>query len=254
MISFKSRCETVKNADRIIRQVNSLYPSISDTKPDSFISRQILLCNDNFDKAIKLSRLKNKVENIRKEIQKELSDNTNSFLNIIKCLKDKKVGNCFEKAKLAEFISKANGQDNVYTVRLLYTQNSSGAVRELDHVVTLITNKPLNKNNLYTLKNKEGIIVDPWLGITEFASNYFTKVQNEFRHLFPKLPDNSIAINKIKKESKNTSEYKDKIKEKLFKPKFMVQLHERNSSAEEIENLKKEFPELITENFKIVSL
>ena len=244
MISFKSRCKIFQDADRITRMTKTVYPHISESMSGLRIYGQMPKCKD-FDDVRGLSRLrlKNsiKIDNLRHRGRYGIS----CFRNIIDMLKNYKIGNCYEEAILCEIIGKINGLKNIYHCKIVFNRNSSGAQMELDHAISVLSKKTLNEKELYNFNNKDAVILDPWLGITEFAQDYFTRLKNEFSKLFPLLPDNQLSVRKAKISSKTPKEYHDVMKT-LFKPDFYIKIHDGEIlSDSDTKILKKEFPELV---------
>ena len=116
---------------------------------------------------------------------------------------------------------------------------------QLDHVVSIISDKPLDKDINYSFKNKEAVVLDPWLGITEFAGDYFTKLRNNFSKFFSMLPDDSFEMYRLSKTTKTPQEFR-KAKKELFKPDFSLKIHDHEFlNKDDAQILKKEFPELV---------
>lgn len=89
----------------------------------------------------------------------------------------KGLGNCAEEAKLAELIGKISGIKNIYSGSIFAGKGFA------KHDVAFITDKEIKENKKYQFKNKEALIIDPWLGITEFAGNYFKTIKTNFSKL-----------------------------------------------------------------------
>ena len=252
MISFKSRQLPIRQADRITRSVNSIYPHISESKTRYFISKQIQKNDNDLKQGYKLSNLMLKNSNKIDSLRYKGGFGIDSFKNIISMLKEHKIGNCFEASILAQIIGKINGQKNIYPAKMYLTRNSSGATMQLDHIISIITEKPFDKNAQYKFKDKDAIVIDPWLGVTDYAGNYFKRLRTEFAKMFSMIPDNNFSVKRLALDSKNINEFKQKQKE-MFKPDFYLKLYDDELVSEsDTEVLKKEFPELIIKNFKPV--
>ena len=117
MITFEGRNNAIIQADKIKRHVSSVYPHVSESKSKIAINKYLKQMNYDFnsDKSRKLLDLR--LENSCKinTMRYVLSDGINSLRNIIYTLKNIKIGNCYEEARLAEIIGKINGQDNIYS-------------------------------------------------------------------------------------------------------------------------------------------
>ena len=125
MITFKSRCESIRKAERITRAAKSVYPHISESKSRKAINHFLDI---NYPDPIcyKFSKLKfsnsTKLDNLRYRGGMGID----LFRNIIDMLKDKKIGNCYEEAVLAQIIGRINGIKNIYTSKIYFNKNSSG--------------------------------------------------------------------------------------------------------------------------------
>lgn len=244
MISFKSRNEAIRNADKITRLAHSVYPHISESRVRTSVGHQLLLGNQE-KKGYRLSNLVLKNSTKIDALRYKACDGIDLFRNIIDMLKKHKIGNCYENAILAEIIGKINGINNIYPVKIFYNRNSSGAKMQLDHAVSIITDKKLTKNNKYNLCNKDAIVVDPWLGVTEYISDYITRLKNDFHKMFSTIPDDSISLRRILFTAKNPKEFHE-AKRGVYKPDFSFMLHEDEQlTINDAEILKKEYPELI---------
>ena len=244
MISFKGRCETIRTADRITRTAKSVYPHISESMSHILINKQTAKLGIS-DLSRRLSDLR--ARNFLKinQLRNKEAYGADAIKDVIYMLKNSKIGNCYEEAILSQMIGKINGIKNIYPTRIFFNRNRSGAQIQLDHIVSVISEKPLKENIMYKFKNKEAVIIDPWLGITDFAKEYFTKLKNNFSNLFQLLPDESFAEQSIKSKTKTPAEF-HKAKQQCFKPGFSMSIDETEYLSEaDIKNLKEEFPELI---------
>ena len=255
MISFKSRNPLITNTDRITRAANSVYPHVSQSKVAGSIEKQ-LLCMDNqalMTRRLQDLQIKNSV--ILNTLRFKMTSGMELLRNIIAALKNNHIGNCYEDARLAEIIAKINGQMNVYPMKIFLNRNRSGFDMKLEHVVSVLTDKTIEPNYKYVLKNKDAIILDPWLGITEFAGTYNEKLKNGYGHNFDYMPDSSFAMNMLAKTSKNLNDFKAKRKQECFNPLIKFFLHEDPAvTAEQAELLKNEYPELVLKDYKPVNL
>ena len=114
MISFMGRNNVINSADRITRKVNSIYPAISEYRTNMAIERYHLLTND----CLKFLDFKLKNNNFIENFRLRAETGLDLFRNIIEILKNHKIGNCYEKARLAEIIGKINGEENIYTAKI----------------------------------------------------------------------------------------------------------------------------------------
>lgn len=252
MITFEGRQSIIRKADRITRKTNSVYPHLSESKKRIFINQVIQknsfnqkMCND-------LSKLKYKYETKLDNLRFRGGYGIEQFRIIIDNLKNHRIGNCYESAILAQIIGKINGVKNIYPAQIYFTKNSSKVNMQFDHAVAVLTDKPFEKDYKYQFKNKEAIVIDPWLGITDFAGEYFNKLRTQFSKIFPiQLSDDSRKMRLIALESSNLEEFHKKRKE-CFKPEFYLKLHDDEVlSEEDALILKKDYPELIFSNSNV---
>lgn len=203
--SFNGRCSQIKDAQWVCHAVNSIYPHVSTTKFSAYLYKLKMQNPDVYSRflnkepffIVDIKSLKelwlarmfdwqqkmvNKINKIRKEWL-ELSQNDYGCINnLIAQLKYEKMGNCGEDAMLAQAILKMNGIDNVYTAALKVKNT------EIDHSVCVFNRdgSPLNGK-----VSKKTIIIDPWLGTADFASNMFLKYKNLCKNYFFRIKDNS---------------------------------------------------------------
>ena len=88
----------------------------------------------------------------------------------LKQLLNRKMGNCQENAIAATTILTMNGVKNACVASLKHDNSY------IDHVVSVF-----NKDgSLFTgeIVNNKTIIVDPWIGVTDYANNYFAKYRS----------------------------------------------------------------------------
>lgn len=250
MISFTGRNHILQNADRITRKVNSVYPHISESKQKDYISKIIEFCDFDSDISNKMMNLSLKNAVKLDALRFRMTSGMELFKNIIYALKDKHIGNCYEAARLGEIIAKINGQDNVYSMKTYVARNRSGMEIKLEHVVSVITNQQIEAGKKYVFKDKDAVIIDPWFGITEFASKYVEKLKNDFMHHFMYMPNNDFVSGIISKQAKTPQEYKLLKKDKFFNPPIRFLLHEDDVLAkEQAKELRNDYPELILDNF-----
>lgn len=205
MITFTSRHNEIRKADLITRKAHSVYPHISESRVSAIISqdkvKELFWGQMSLEYALKFAGERLKME----------CDEKNLYAHVIEALKNG-LGNCAEEAKLAELIGKINGIKNIYFGSIFAGKGFA------KHDVAFITNENIEPNKKYKFKNKDALIIDPWLGITEFAGNYFKIIKTNFAKLL-----------EIRGNSKP-----------YIKPDFTCKLTE-----EKVKNYKKMYPELI---------
>ena len=209
MITFKGNKELLKSAKLLETNSRNLYPHMSTSR-----IRQIIGFEKENDPKF-FTEMKKDYSTARNMIR--ISGDYYSAL--VYSLQFGRIGNCTEDSMLTELLGKINGQKNIYTGSLgIEKEGKKGA---LNHVVAFVTDKPDEEQ---FFKNKEAVIIDPWLGITDFADNYFTKLKTIFRKTFmyeknkryATLPNNNFTIEIIRSISKTTKEFKANKKELLF--------------------------------------
>ncbi len=250
MISFKGRNISIINADRITRHVNSAYPHLSESKSILSINHGMNKYAGKQTKTYGLANLKLRLMSKMNNLRYRSGLGIEQFKIIIDNLKNYHLGNCYESAILAQIIGKINGQKNIYPAQIYFTKNSSGKNMQFDHAVAVITDKAFEKDYKYQFKNKDAIIVDPWLGVTEFAGEYINKLRTLYFKMFPgQLSDYSNKMKILALESKTIKEFNQKRKE-IFKPEFYFKLHDEEVlSMDDAKILGEEFPELIIKNY-----
>ena len=147
------------------------------------------------------------------------------YRNIVEALKTAKIGNCYDEAKLAEIIGKVNGQKNIYSGKI-FCNNDKMAF----HEVAIITDNEVLPNKKCELKDRNTVVLDPWLNTTEFAEQYLVNLKSGFKKFFPDL------------------KRKRKINLK-FEPDFT-----RPLTGGVIRTLKSNYPELIIKDYKKIKL
>lgn len=253
MITFQGRNSVIGQADRITRSVN-IYPHVSESKTSAKISNELLFLDIGSPIARRLMDLQCKYACRLNSMQFSMTSGIELFRKIIQALKDKKIGNCYEHARMAEIIAKINGQKNIYPMRLFITKNSSGAEMPLEHVVSVITDREIKPGIRYKFKNNEAIIIDSWLGLSEYINKYIEKIEYDFKKMFPNMPDVDFSVKMATKDAKNIKEYK-KLKQTCFKPIIRFELHYDDIvTKEQAEQLKKENPELVLNNFQNIEI
>ena len=167
MITFESRQKVIRNADLITRKAHSLYPHVSESRIVSMIGedkvKDLFWGNMSLRYALKFAAQRYKME----------TDEKNLYRHIVETMLDG-LGNCAEEAKLAELIARINGQKNVYSGKIFAGKGFA------KHEVAFITDKEIKPDKKYHFKNKDALIIDPWLGVTDFAGRYFKSLTKQY--------------------------------------------------------------------------
>ena len=211
--SFKGRCPHIKDAQWVCHVVNTAYPHVSTTKfkvPIYKIKMENLdiynrfLSENPFHISIPVNfrelklvtifdwqrRLIDKLNRVRKEWQIPCRSDSRFINNIIGQLKNSKIGNCGEDAMFAEAILKINGVDNACTAGLKADNLN------IDHSVCVFNRDGSMFDGKVT---RNTIVIDPWLGAADFASNMFLRYKNMCKQYFPRIKDDSkIGFRDIK--------------------------------------------------------
>lgn len=253
MITFQSRQKAIQSAEIIERKAHNIYPHISSSK-----LKKRYLKSHNISEYSPNTHLPDFYLNIRKslkEFRAELRNSQSYFADLIYGLQDRKVGNCFEDACLAELIGKINGQDNIFVGNIFVNKGNFDGKKKIDHSVAFITNKNIKSGEEYTFKNKEALIIDPWLGITDFAGNYFTKLKHHYKKFFNNLPEQDFFEYIISSEAKNSKEFRDEQKACCNPFEFRIELAYDAKLSESKQSLYKSFfPELVIKKYEKIEL
>lgn len=226
MISFQSRKPEIRFADTIARKAHSIYPHVSSSK---IIANNYIKSNNSKNSTFLGFGLLNKINNKMAQMRSKLDFSPNYYYTLIHEIKKYRVANCYEEATLAKLIGSVNGIKNIYVGDLILKDKVSGSEQPFDHSIAFITDKKLDKDGVFRFKNKDAILIDPWLKFADFASNYFTKIKNSYNRFFPKINDQSKEI---------ATEINDKHFEIIIKPS-------NHNHREIIDDLEKMYPELL---------
>ena len=251
MITFQANQQTLKSAKLLESRARNTYPHLSTSKIRSQIG---------YDKPAPafLCRLNKYYKNLRNMIR----ESGNYYNAIVYTLSLGKIGNCTEDSMFTELIGRINGQENIYT-GCLGIKRDDEPVKYLDHVVAFVTNKKIKEGQEYFFKNKDAIIIDPWLNTSDFVSDYFTKLKTVYRKRFMNRKDSrfatftndNLAMTLLSEEAKNPNEFKEKKKEYCPKTTLcLIPFDDKSLNNETIECIKENFPELVIKNYKKIEL
>jgi hypothetical protein len=215
-MSFKSRSADIKTAEKICHEVVGKFPVIS---PSRVITESIHKQNRKmFNYG---NNLEKKFENLVREPLGNLDISTNpiDYLELlIAKVKENKLANCHELAKLALLISIVNGfEARIYELTRV-NQNPKrkrGLNKEIDHAVLALSN-----DISFGFRHNDTIIIDPWFNFVGPAKKAMAFYKNS---VFPNAE-------MIKGDVLFALPYPGRIPKKFF------------------EDLKKAFPEFIIEN------
>ncbi len=247
MITFQANQQTLKTAKLLESRARNTYPHLSTSKIRS---------NIGYDKPAPnfLEQLKKDYKYMRNMIR----ESGNYYTAIVHTLSFGKIGNCTEDSMFTELLGKINGQDNIYTA-CLGIKRDNEPVKYLDHVVAFVTNKKIKDGKEYFLKNKDAIIIDPWLNTSNYVGDYFTKLKTVYRERFMNRKDSrfatftndNLAMEFLRDDTKSPQEFKEKRKEFLPHTKLcLIPFIDKSLNTETIECIKESFPELLIKNYK----
>ena len=252
MINFQGRQQVFKPADIIARKAHETYPHISGSMLDVRYHEAYHIKKPSFRPLPKfLTKIIEKINKSRNKIQGSLY----YFAAIIKEIKRTGAGNCFEESMLAELIGHINGQNNIYTGNVLVKKQNVENQKSIGHAVAFITNKKIRWDKDYKFKGKDAVIIDPWLGITDYAGNYFTKIRNQYRKYFEEIPNQDFLEYLIGTESKNVKDYRKHKNNSCQHIDFIINpAHMIYWDKEREDYYKSLFPELVIENYQKINL
>ena len=197
-VNFKSRHQAVKKADAICRMVKTEFPSVSSS---SLIPRCYKTLRDavkRFGKATPeiengnlidqryynmydlFLRTDRKIQNLVRIPYHDATDTISAYKILAESVKKHNCANCAELTRLANLICAVNGID-AQPINLILCDKEEKILSYIDHTALAI---PLKEGVLKYKrmgKTKDVIIIDPWLGIADFAKNIALEYQNKFR-------------------------------------------------------------------------
>ena len=252
MISFQARQDIIKSADIIERRAHSVYPHTSLSK---LRKRYIDAYNISEYSSEPAPMFFQKIYMKTNQLRGALRQSDSFFSDLIYGMQDKKVGNCFEEAALAQLIGKVNGQKNIYVGDILVEKENVEGKRKIDHAVAFITDRKIEIGKSYGFKNKDAVIIDPWLGIADFAENYFTKLKNNFCKFFKELPNQDFLLYLIGTDSKDIKEFRKGRKAACQNMDFSIRPASNFHWDKKKQILYKSFfPELVIKEYKKIEL
>lgn len=216
--TFSARSFKLRDAEKICRLVNAQFPAVSATKYAEFNSAQNNPKMLNVIKSIN-SRLE---QNVRAPFDKSCDKNSplQAIIDLINLVKKSKLANCAEFAKLCAAICNINDIKVVQPRLTLVNKDKKLTGVWLDHAIIMY--KPSKHILLKRMCDmKDTIIIDPWLGIADFAPKIEQKFKSEYSKFF-KIPENcDIALTTI---TPNRIKYDDETSTKLRKlfPQFVI--------------------------------
>jgi len=216
--SFSARSPKLREADKICRLINAEFPAISGTKFAEFDTAQ-----NNQQMLTAINAINEKLyHNIRIPFDRSYSQwgPLQGIVDLITLVKEFRIANCGEFAKLCAAICNINGIEVVQPGLTLVTKDNRLTAKNIDHAVIMF--KPKKNIMLKRMRDlKDAIIIDPWLGIVDFAPNIEQKFKSEYAKFF-KIPENcDIALTTW---TADRIKYNEEISAKLKKlfPQFII--------------------------------
>ena len=175
--------ESINLGKKISHRVNTTYPHLSTSKFVPMYEHMVLKRRSNkgldIDVFVNLDKVKKGFTTMQKYIDAifiktyKVREKYNSKLNfinlietnnIIKQLKKSRLGNCHEKAHIAQKLLAIKG----------YKPSIANIIKngcDLGHVVCVFNHDGTEFDN--EIINNKTIILDPWLDVVDLANNYF---------------------------------------------------------------------------------
>ncbi len=190
-INFTSRAPQVRDAEKFCRLVSEEFPVMSSTRYAEFTNAE------------KTQRIKECIERLHEKDYKEIripfdqarsqKGHKEAILTLIKKIKEHKIANCADFAKLCSVICHMNGVEVIQPELYLVTKSGAITGEIVDHAVLMI--KSTKMPFLEKLKNlKDTLIIDPWLGFADFAPNVERKFKGEYSKFFKIRDEYDIAL------------------------------------------------------------
>lgn len=175
-VLFKSKNVEIRKADRVLRNMQNVYPSVSTTRYFDYS----VVKYGGFDILGKFKNIAQKLNRIRlKRMYVGAEDYLNSTINDVK---NYKLANCGELAIMAKGAFLANGYKDLNIANLFVKHDFCGEelIEDMDHCFLILNaGEKADFNNLSTF-DKRSIIVDPWCGFVDYLNSGLTR----FKELF----------------------------------------------------------------------
>ena len=184
--SFGAKNKRIRDADHIMRTAKKQFPIVSSSYIDTFYS-------DSSQNKIKLrnsvsEKIADLIEHVRDIYLSDYPAMYDSSIEtvpgldlntiLLQCLKKHKVGNCSENASLAVAALTANGIDDA---KKCYLYLNTYFINKQDRSILYKSSTPLDHSFAMTSMGKHSrnikdlIVVDPWLGFADSATNAVAK-------------------------------------------------------------------------------
>ncbi len=217
-IYFTARAPQVRDAEKFCRLVGAEFPAVSSTKYTEF---KFAKAKDRFQHVID-NITENDKNYIRDPLDKARSKSgyKEAIMTLIEAVKEHKIANCADFAKLCSAICHMNGVEVIQPELHLVTKDGILTNKIVDHAVLMI--KPAKMKFIEKMsKLKDVIIIDPWLGFADFAPNIERKFKGEYSKFFGIKDEYDIALTPFAPQGiKFDSEIIETLREKY--PQFII--------------------------------
>ncbi len=170
-----------RDAEKILRLLNSEFPMIASTK----------ICE--FDSVKKTPRFIQYAREIQERIFKLVRDpawkeqikggDDAFYAAFVENIKKQRVGNCSESSKLFKLLGHLNGIPSRKAQLTLFTKDG-GYDKNIDHAIHIVCLDGNNPDFEKLSKLKDTLIIDPWLGIAEYAPKYEQLISSAYNRFF----------------------------------------------------------------------
>ena len=192
-VNFTSRPQIVNDARKVMHLLTTEFPAVSGTQVSEFKCAQ---GNQQFQNLA--ARINSRIQNlIRAPFWDEFmkSPAGNYYNTLVTGIKKYSIANCSDFAKVWNLLSKLNGiQSNPAEIYLVRPDDA--IVGRIDHAIHFINLGKMEFPKCDKLsKLKDILIVDPWLGLVDYAPVADLKFKYDFARFF-KIPDGyNIMLN-----------------------------------------------------------
>lgn len=166
-INFTSG-KTIRFADKIAREVNVQFPSLSLSLTNRYNNRHLV---PKFKDGESKSWIRaSKFWDMKCEIFCNRNKNYTKLSKFMKAVEEYKLADCLDRSFLALIIAKCSGLKKC-SIRCLYSKEDGW----LDHGVVYVADK------------KNPYIIDPWLGFADYLPKAFERYSGEYRKYFRRM-------------------------------------------------------------------
>ena len=214
-VSFKSRNLEIRKADKILRNMQNVYPSVSTTRFFDYSAVRY----GGFDILGKFKNVAQKLNRIRlKRACVGADDYLNSTINDVK---NHKLANCGELAIMAKGAFLANGYKDLNLANLFIEHDFCGDKLEEDADHSLLILNAGNDADFSDLStfDKRSMVVDPWCGFVDYIKSGLNRYKEIF---FDEECENHATKFVFKKTNIPSSDMDTCLKLQKEHPEFIV--------------------------------